>query len=333
MVQDFVIADSLHLLELGVMKRCLIGWRDGSLGYSGKLSGNQIEMLSKDIQNVKLPSEIHRVMRGLDCLAHWKGVEWHNLLNYVGIVVFKDLLPEKIYTHFLLLFIAVTICSCDVYSKHRQTAQLMFEKYIEEYKDIYGSEYITSNIHNLQHVVNDVNRFGCLQSISSYPFENCLFQIKNLLRQGNNNLQQVANRIQEKNVAQQLPVQQNKEEKKYPCVMKVRSTVQCKIDAHFTLSNVFHDSWFLSNDNEIVRVVNVEYTKNGSIVIHGKSVKYKKDFFVIPVRSSLFYIYLGNINCMNNLKTYQMQNIFCKLVAIRYYDQVVFIPLQHTLRQ
>ncbi|XP_021707461.1 uncharacterized protein LOC110678640 isoform X2 [Aedes aegypti] len=130
MVQDFIIADSLHLLELGVMKRCLIGWRDGSLGYAGKLSANQIEKLSKDIQNVKLPSEIHRSMRGLDCLAHWKGVEWRNLLNYVGVVVFRDVLPQNVYNHFLLLFIAVTICSCDIYSKHQQTAQLMFEKYI-----------------------------------------------------------------------------------------------------------------------------------------------------------------------------------------------------------
>uniref|UniRef100_A0A6P7G433 Uncharacterized protein LOC114333966 n=1 Tax=Diabrotica virgifera virgifera TaxID=50390 RepID=A0A6P7G433_DIAVI len=34
MVQDFIVADELHLLELGVMKRCLTGWKDGSMGFS-----------------------------------------------------------------------------------------------------------------------------------------------------------------------------------------------------------------------------------------------------------------------------------------------------------
>ena len=30
MVQDFPISDSLHLIDLGITKRCLTGWRDGS---------------------------------------------------------------------------------------------------------------------------------------------------------------------------------------------------------------------------------------------------------------------------------------------------------------
>lgn len=30
MIQDFVIGDSLHLVDLGIMKRLLIGWRDGN---------------------------------------------------------------------------------------------------------------------------------------------------------------------------------------------------------------------------------------------------------------------------------------------------------------
>ncbi|EAT44166.1 AAEL004424-PA [Aedes aegypti] len=108
MVKDFVVADSLHLLELGVMKRLLTGWRDGSLGYEGKLSALKIQQLSDAVVNVELPKEIHRKMRGLDCLAFWKGTEWHSFLNYVSIVVLKDFIDEKLYSHFLLLFIAVT---------------------------------------------------------------------------------------------------------------------------------------------------------------------------------------------------------------------------------
>lgn len=32
MVEDFPVSDSLHLIDLGVMKRLLIGWRDGNFG-------------------------------------------------------------------------------------------------------------------------------------------------------------------------------------------------------------------------------------------------------------------------------------------------------------
>lgn len=59
MIQDFIIADSLHLSELGVVKRCLLGWRDGTLGLEGKLCARDIN-ISNALLMVKLPREIHR---------------------------------------------------------------------------------------------------------------------------------------------------------------------------------------------------------------------------------------------------------------------------------
>lgn len=31
-VEDFPISDSLHLIDIGVMKRLIVGWRDGNFG-------------------------------------------------------------------------------------------------------------------------------------------------------------------------------------------------------------------------------------------------------------------------------------------------------------
>lgn len=45
-IKDFVVADSLHLLELGVMKRCLTAWKDGNFGFESKFSARDIEKLS-----------------------------------------------------------------------------------------------------------------------------------------------------------------------------------------------------------------------------------------------------------------------------------------------
>lgn len=61
----------------------------------------------------------------------------------------------------------------------------------------FRKEYLTSNVHNVIHVVNEVERYGELDSFSAYPFENMLGKIKRLLRSGNHPMAQVAKRIVE----------------------------------------------------------------------------------------------------------------------------------------
>lgn len=56
---------------------------------------------------------------------------------------------------------------------------------------------MTSNFHNLAHLVDEVSKFGVLQSISAYPFENLLGYMKRLVRCGRNPLSQIARRMSE----------------------------------------------------------------------------------------------------------------------------------------
>lgn len=62
---------------------------------------------------------------------------------------------------------------------------------------IYGSHSITSNVHNLIHVTDDVIRFGNLNNISTYPFENRLVMLTSKLKKCNKPLEQIARRISE----------------------------------------------------------------------------------------------------------------------------------------
>lgn len=95
-------------------------------------------------------------MRGLDCIAHWKGTELRTFLHYLGIVVLKDHLTTEAYQHFLLLFCAVTICTSKRYFNTLPTARAMLLLFIEMFGEIYGEHCITSNVHNLCHLVDDV---------------------------------------------------------------------------------------------------------------------------------------------------------------------------------
>lgn len=174
MIEQFPVGDSLHLLHLGITKRLLFGWRDGSFKRSDtKWPARTTLSVSEYLNNCKMPAEMNRAVRGLDCLAHWKGTEYQTFLHYIGIVILKDHLEYHVYEHFLLLFWAVTICSSKRFFCYLPLARQLLLQYIEIFKETYGEQYITSNVHNLCHLVDDVERLGELDSFSAYPFEVC----------------------------------------------------------------------------------------------------------------------------------------------------------------
>ncbi|XP_055640812.1 uncharacterized protein LOC129778130 [Toxorhynchites rutilus septentrionalis] len=75
-IEDVIVADSLHLLELGVMRRLLNGWRTGSLTSKLKWSTFEKNEISKFLCSITFPSELHRRMRSLEFISLWKGLEY-----------------------------------------------------------------------------------------------------------------------------------------------------------------------------------------------------------------------------------------------------------------
>lgn len=127
MISCFPVADSLHLIDLGVMKRLLTGWRDGYYKNKAlKWRASTTENITEQLLRIKLPKELHRAVRGLDCLSHWKGLEYKHFLLYYGIVILKNILCPEVYEHFLCLFCAITICSTEFYNMYLHVAEEMF---------------------------------------------------------------------------------------------------------------------------------------------------------------------------------------------------------------
>jgi len=63
--------------------------------------------------------------------------------------------------------------------------------------ELYGEQMIVSNVHGLTHLAADVERFGCLDSYSCFPFENYMGTLKRCVRSPNNPLAQVVCRLDE----------------------------------------------------------------------------------------------------------------------------------------
>lgn len=329
MIQDIVVADSMHLIELGSMKRLLKGWTDGSLGFTTKLSFFEISAISEKLLRINLPSEMHRRMRGLDSLAFWKAVEFANFLRYVGIVVLKDHLTEDAYEHFRILFCAITILSTNAHQLYWSVARKMLLSFVEDYASLYGTHYITSNVHNLVHIVDEVERLGPLPTLAAYPFENTLFRIKNYLRNGNKNVQQAANRLSELS-RYESSVRLKAVEFPYTKFLK-NGTIECGVKEGFVLSTKHKNSWFMSKRLEIVKFEGVGRNK----IIQGRCVIQKNDFFNLPFASSTLNIFEAATiqNNFSEVSEYKLDNILCKLVAIPANHNTVFLPLLHTLEE
>lgn len=140
LIEDFPISDSLHLLDLGIMKRSLLVWIQGSSKYRMKFSAYEVKCISDWLEdsNRNIPQEIHRAVRRLDCIKFWKGLEYRTFMMYLGPVILKKFLPLEVYNHFLTLFCAVIICSSRIYSCYINVAEELFKHYIETQIDIYG---------------------------------------------------------------------------------------------------------------------------------------------------------------------------------------------------
>lgn len=326
MVQDFPVGDSLHLIDLGIMKRFLIGWRDGNFGkYLTKWCARDIVTINIFLRQCKMPSEIHRAVRQLDTLAHWKGSEFRTFFFYLSVVILPDVLSPDVNEHFLTLFCAITICSTQ---KHRfllQLSKTLLYNFVERYKDFYGVDYITSNVHNLTHITDEVERFGPLQSFNAYPFENKLYVIKNMLRQGNNVLPQVAKRLGEGDLFVEKEIKTFRHSECVIIKNKSRSILKFQ---NFVISSKPQDKYFMTKNKDIIEFKNVIDDTRG-VCIYGNKLLNKTDLFHTPIKSSFLNIYkVSTLSIPDVIVT--TQDIMCKLVCIEHKRELYVFPLLHT---
>lgn len=92
MISSFPVSDPLHLLELGVMRKCMYRWIFGYKKYNRKWSKSLIDLTSRLLQKcqTEMPTDIHRAVRTLDCIRYWKGLEFRTVLLYIGCIIFKQ---------------------------------------------------------------------------------------------------------------------------------------------------------------------------------------------------------------------------------------------------
>lgn len=336
MIKQFPTSDPLHLIEVGVMKRMLRIWTNGSTIFRKKWSKQQQTFLSYQIllMNKVLPSDIHRKVRGLQFIKFWKTTEFRTFMLYFGIVTFKDLLDDEEYFHFLQLCLGVRICSSKVYvqrSNYIMLARELFSDFCNNFVKIYGKNEVVSNIHNVIHIIDDVEQFGSLNETSTYPFENFLHDIKLRIQASNTPIQQIARRLAEMSFEMennQINLDIKKLERaawspelKYEFKMSNESVFKfIRITPNVFLSiRKPGDRWFLTKLGEVVEM---KYAKklNNSYFIFGAAIQQKNSFFSKPYSSEKTDIFLSN-GIQSGEKLYCSNDVKAKMICLPYRDR------------
>lgn len=345
MISTFRVSDTLHLLHLGVMKRCLQRWIGKTKHYDKKWSTEKKDETSRFLVNCNrfMPSDIHRAMRDLDCLAHWKGVEFRSMLLYVGIVALKPVLPQDEYVHFLTLSCAVTICCCEFYKSYIPIASAMFEKYVKDYGRLYGEGSISSNVHNLIHVTEEMieHNIGNLEHFSTYKYENCLRLLGMKLQNCNRPIQQISRRLIESAL---ITKHEDFHEEQFQLSVKYELPTANQHNMNnikeynhinigpgvFLSSRKQGDQWFLTRSGDVVKMQHAIKIQN-TYKIRGFSLVSKEPFFHQPLTSTKLNIYMSNGKLNTEANTYDIHKIAAKMICLEYGLNFVYMPILHSL--
>ncbi|XP_053667908.1 uncharacterized protein LOC128718296 [Anopheles marshallii] len=330
-IKDIIVADSLHILYLGLTKTLLKAYIFGTMSPFQKWLPREERAISKLLVGVQYPSEIHRKARALYYIKFWKGSELASFLHHCAIPLLKNRISDRAYNHLKLFFLAVTFLSSAIFEQYWEYAGQLLHQFVSEFSEIYSSNYLTSNVHNLLHILPDVQRFGPLTSISSYPFENKLQFIKNLVRTGHRSLNQVVCRVTELRELEAAD-KRIKDTTIYPSIKNKNNEVIFFVKANFVLRKGNRNGWFFTHDNQIVR-----YSKaseiSGKFCIEGHPMLTKQPSFTNPTNSEIIYCYMANAeDISDSIIMVDLDNIKGKLACITLDmgKTLNFSPLLHT---
>ncbi|VDO95703.1 unnamed protein product [Schistosoma margrebowiei] len=164
--------DPMHMVYLGVTKKLANLWID----LARRRMRNFNSCAIRDINNLisgcvaSTPSDFPRKCRTLDFVSAWKASE--SLSMYL-------LAHPKLHKSVV------------------EIARMKLLNLMNEYEWCYGCERLVYNVHSLQHLPDDVQAHGPLDSFSAFPFESYMRQIKDSVRSGFAVAKQAAQRYAE----------------------------------------------------------------------------------------------------------------------------------------
>jgi len=264
--------DYMHLICLGVMKKLINLWLS-KRPVNSRIPSWKCKALTKSLLQVKtcITRDFCRKPSPIQDVCRWKATEFRQFLLYTGTIVLKDILNEECFINFLALHISMRILLSDNNQKLLHYTRDLLKYFVKSFQYLYGAHFISHNVHGILHLCDDYERYGPLDTCSTFPFENYMKVLKKMLHKNEKPLQQVIRRYNElcKNESIQ-PISHN--ELKY--------------------SHQKPDCFILTKSNEIVQIIELKKISDETTVFIGKTFEEKEDLFIKPLKSSILNIFI-----------------------------------------
>jgi hypothetical protein len=130
------------------------------------------DSINEILKKVKLPTDYPRLRREIQQFQYFTANEYKNYMHHVSIYIFKTLIPTKYFDHYLLYVIFVRLLSKpEISNTDVVYASELIHRFVAEFKDLYGTENMTFNLHCYLHLPMQVLKFGGFDKINVLPLE------------------------------------------------------------------------------------------------------------------------------------------------------------------
>lgn len=331
--------DPMHCLHLGTMKRLIKFLINESKSCEAL---ERLEKLNAKLVNFKkyLPADFARKFRGLGNFAFFRAAEFRKILLY-GLPHFFEYLNHDRFIHIMALHTASRILTdpklCFVYNDY---AKKLFNYFSVQIPNVYSDSEMVFTNHILKHLAYEVMLHGALESFSSYPYENFLFQIKQHLRNGNAPLSQIYNRLHEikeagiKKYSRKLAFYEYSLGPEKEVCPELRSYFSQSFEyvqfSTFKLTNSFPNNCCYLFDNFVFFIDLISKTVDENIIFVGRRFLNYKMVPGYPCDSRLLYIYLSS-DMSTHLEIQSIDSIDRKAFVMSYdKDSHILLPILHS---
>jgi len=347
-ITETVCLDYMHCVCLGVVKRLIEFWvhgnKDVRLTDENRLSINN-ELL---ILRSYIPSEFSRLPRSIDDIHYWKATELRNFAFYFSIIVLKGKIKTKLYSHFLILVFAIRILLClNTCYEYNAIAVKFLRKFVIDYGVLYGQHYLSYNVHSLIHLPMFTKIHGPLDNFSSFQYENYLQEIKKTIKCAKYPLQEISNRIKEKQEISNLHTNHSHNLAPYVFIKEIKYnisnpffdiTAQLYEKLVLNYSNITintvneKDKCLMLIDNSLVFVEQIVKPSNQNPFLVVKKNLESKELTAKPISSIIVGIYIVNTNNISDMYCVKILDIKYKCLFVKLSNlSAVVINLCHTI--
>lgn len=187
--------EPMHTYLAGTVKRDFQSMQDASnKGLPCFISPALRATLQRRIDQVRINSNFKRSLGQFDRLC-WKSNQFADFFFNVGPVVFRSILGDEAYGHYLVsVYLISRVWNGGVDLNEIERLKQLVQAYLAHHRKIYPLTDQTSNLHTMNHLVDTFVQLGPLKDQNGFIFEAINGECKELLKGPNAILEQLASR-------------------------------------------------------------------------------------------------------------------------------------------